>query len=62
MISNGLEPPILGKVVDDMVNELDRLLDGRISKDNWAHTDQMKLIYPPGAKFDAQPNGETQKR
>lgn len=47
------------QVVDDMVRELDRLLDGRISKDNWAQTDQMKLIYPPGAKFDAPPNTET---
>jgi hypothetical protein len=47
------------QVVDDMVRELDRLLGGRISKDNWAQTDQMKLIYPPGAKFDAPPNTET---
>jgi len=39
------------RVVDDTVKELDRLLDGKIFKDNWAHTDQMKLIYPPGAQF-----------
>ena len=39
------------KVVDDTIAHLDELLDGRITKDNWAHSDQFKLIYPPGAEL-----------
>lgn len=39
------------KVVDDTVAELDRLLGGRLTKDNLLGTDQMKLVYPPGAEF-----------
>ncbi len=39
------------KVVDDTIAELDRLLAGRVTKDNWAHRDQFELIYPPGAKL-----------
>lgn len=40
------------KVVDDIVSELDRLLSGRILRDDWCRTDQMKLIYPPNATLD----------
>ncbi|HSO13804.1 MAG TPA: hypothetical protein VLT51_15620, partial [Anaerolineales bacterium] len=40
------------RVVDDTIAELDKLLDGKISKDNWLKSDQMELIYPAGAKLD----------
>lgn len=43
------------KVVDDMVAELDRLLDGKVSKDNWYKSDQMQLIYPPNASLNDLP-------
>jgi hypothetical protein len=36
-------------VVDAIVEELDRLLDGRILKDNWCRSDGMGLVWPPGA-------------
>lgn len=39
------------KIVDDMIAELDRLLDGKILKDGWLREDKMKLVYPPGAKL-----------
>ena len=44
------------KVVDDMVNELDKLLNGKITENNWHITDQMKLVYPPGAKLSDIPS------
>jgi hypothetical protein len=37
------------KVVDDIVIELDKLLDGKIFKENWHRRDSMELIHPPGA-------------
>ena len=40
------------QVVEDVVNEMDKLLKGKIKKDNWHRSDQMKLIYPPGATFN----------
>jgi len=40
------------KVVDDTVMELDRLLGGKITQNDWLHKDEMKLIYPPNAKLD----------
>ncbi len=40
------------RVVDDMVTELDELLEGKITRENWLHTDHMRLVYPPGAQFD----------
>lgn len=43
------------KVVDDMVAELDRLLGGRILKEDWYISDKMELIYPPGAKLQDLP-------
>lgn len=36
------------KIVDDMVSELDRLLDGKIFKDNWIGNDTFQLIFPKG--------------
>lgn len=39
------------KVVDDMINELDRLLDGKIFQNNWLKQDKMQLVYPKGAKI-----------
>lgn len=40
------------KIVDDAVSELDKILDGKILKDNWARKDQMQLFHPPGATID----------
>jgi len=37
------------KIVDDIIAELDKLLNGKVSKDNWLRSDQMALIYPEGA-------------
>jgi hypothetical protein len=42
---------VVKKVVDDTIAELDRLLGGRLTKDNLLGKDQMKLVYPPGAQF-----------
>jgi hypothetical protein len=39
------------KVVDDIVVELDKLLGGKIFKENWHKRDSMELVYPPGAKI-----------
>jgi len=39
-------------VVDDMIEELNKLLDGRIKKEGWFKTEHLKLIYPDGAKLD----------
>jgi|GEM_PF-6672795 len=36
------------KIIDDMITELDRLVDGRILKDNWLNNDTLELIYPQG--------------
>jgi len=36
------------KIVDDMIQELDKLLDGKIMKDNWLAEDAWQLIYPKG--------------
>jgi hypothetical protein len=43
------------KVVDDMVNELDRLLGGRMLQNDWISQDYLTLIYPPNAKFSDLP-------
>jgi hypothetical protein len=40
------------KIVDDTVAELDRLLGGKITENNWFRSDQMTLIFPPNAKLD----------
>jgi len=37
------------RVVDDIIKELDRLLDGKITSDQWIVSNQLKLIYPEGA-------------
>jgi hypothetical protein len=39
------------QVVDAMVAELDALLDGRITKDDWLRVSKIQLIHPPGARF-----------
>jgi len=46
---------VVKEVVDDIVAELDRLLGGRLTQENWLRTDQLKLIYPPGATFQDVP-------
>jgi hypothetical protein len=46
---------VVKRVVDDIIKELDKLLDGRITKNNWFGKDEMKLVYPPGAKFSDLP-------
>jgi len=46
---------IVKKIVDDTVQELDKVLSGRILKDNWARNDQMTLFFPEGAKLDDIP-------
>jgi hypothetical protein len=43
------------EVVDATIEELDRLLDGRILKDGWSHSDGMGLIWPPGATLQDLP-------
>jgi hypothetical protein len=43
------------KVVDDVVEELNAIMGGKILEDNWARNDQMKLFYPPGATLDDIP-------
>ena len=37
------------KVVDDIVNEIDRLLQGRVRAENWLGKDTLHLVHPPGA-------------
>ena len=39
------------QVVDDMVAKLDSFLGGALTQGNWLHADNMKLIYPEGAKI-----------
>lgn len=46
---------IVKKIVDDTVQELDKVLAGRILEDDWARNDQMTLFFPEGAKFDDIP-------
>jgi hypothetical protein len=43
---------VVKKIVDDTIAELDKMLAGKILKDNWARSDQMKLFHPPGATID----------
>ncbi|MDA2918475.1 hypothetical protein MYX76_03090 [Desulfobacterota bacterium AH_259_B03_O07] len=40
------------KIVDDIIDNLDKLLEGKIKKDNWLHSDAFQLIYPKGAKIN----------
>jgi hypothetical protein len=42
--------------VDAIIAELDRLLDGRISADNWYRSDRMELIWPSGATSSDLPS------
>jgi hypothetical protein len=39
------------KVVDDSIAELDRLIGGKLTADNFLGKDQMTAVYPPGAVF-----------
>jgi len=41
------------KVVDDTISELDRLLGGRLKRNDFLGRDQMTVVYPPGATFTA---------
>lgn len=43
------------KVADDIVLELDKFLNGQILQNNWHKSDQMQLVYPPGAKLNDLP-------
>ena len=47
------------KVVDDSINGLDRLLGGKLLKDNWYRSDQLGLCYPPGATIADLPPEST---
>lgn len=47
------------KIVDDSINELDRLLGGKLLKDNWSRSDQLGLCYPPGATIADLPPDPT---
>ncbi len=47
------------KVVDDIIEKLDNLLDGKISKGGMLSKDTFELIYPPGAKFSDIPPDDT---
>jgi len=38
-------------VVDAVVDELDRLIGGKIRNDNWHIKDDLVLIWPAGAKI-----------
>jgi hypothetical protein len=44
------------KVVDDTVDALDKLLDGKLTKDNWLRSDRLTVIYPPGATLKDVPH------
>lgn len=44
---------IVKKIVDDTIQELDKIFQGRIN--NWARNDQMTLFFPEGAKLDDLP-------
>jgi len=44
------------RIVDDVVAELDRLLDGKILANDWLRSDEMTLIYPPNAKLNDLPS------
>jgi hypothetical protein len=44
------------KVVDDMINELDRLLQGRVRVENWLDKDTFHLVYPHGATLADLPS------
>ncbi len=39
------------KIVDDMIAELDRLLDGRLRKADWLHNETWHAAYPIGSTF-----------
>lgn len=43
------------KIVDDAVGETDKLLSGRLSKDNWVRSEQMTLFFPHGVTFEQIP-------
>ena len=43
------------KVVDATITDLDRMLGGRILKDDWHRGDGMGLIWPPGAQIKDLP-------
>jgi hypothetical protein len=50
------------KVVDDMIELLDKFLQGKLTDEDWLHSDQFKLVYPEGASFadlppDPHPSG-----
>lgn len=42
-------------VVDKTIEELNRLLDGKLTEE-WLHQDHMKLIWPPGATLGPPPD------
>jgi len=49
------------KVVDDMINELDQLLQGRVRAENWLGKDTLHLVHPPSATIadlPSEPSGE----
>lgn len=50
---------VVKKVVDDMIKELDTMLGGRITENDWHISDQMQLIHPPVATIDDLPKRRT---
>ncbi len=40
---------LVRKIVVETISELDRLLEGRLSRNNWLWVEQMSLIYPEGS-------------
>jgi hypothetical protein len=49
------------KVVDDMINQLDELLAGRLTEENWLGQDQLTLVYPSGAEISDLPREPTKR-
>ena len=43
------------RIVDSMIEQLDIYLDGRLSADNWMHSDQFSIVYPDGGSFTDLP-------
>jgi len=45
------------KIVDDLIAELDRLLDGRLQKADWLHNETWMAAYPAGSAFAPKQGG-----
>ena len=45
------------KVVDDTVGAMDTVLSGKLTAENWLHSDKMSVVHPPGATLKDVPQG-----